>query len=171
MTEDANAPPAGPAPDFRTPALDEAGVEQFARDLATGIHGGEVVLLEGPLGAGKTFFTRALAAALGVTHGVSSPTYVLMNIYATPGPLKIHHFDFYRLNNSREAEALGLEDFVGRDSLVVVEWPDRCPGAFEAFTMRLRFQPVGDDRRILSGWWGTLPFDRRGLGSEASSAG
>lgn len=148
------------APDFGFPALDEARVEGLARQIAARVRGGEIFLLEGPLGAGKTFFTRALASALGVASGVSSPTYVLLCSHAAARGLTLHHLDFYRLARPEDVEDLGLEDLIGAGAIVVAEWPDRCPGAFDAFTLKLRFSVVDETHRCVEGFWGGLPFDR-----------
>jgi tRNA threonylcarbamoyladenosine biosynthesis protein TsaE len=156
------------APDFQIASLSEAEMEAFAHFLAARTHGGEIFLLEGPLGAGKTFFTRALAEALGVTSGVSSPTYVLHCVHSARGGLQLHHFDFYRLNDPADALDLGVDEFHARDTVMVVEWPDRCPGAIGDFTLRLQFGVLDPGHRIVRGWWGVLPFDRRGIPSPIS---
>jgi tRNA threonylcarbamoyladenosine biosynthesis protein TsaE len=120
--------------------LDEDGLTACARALGTLLEGGEVLLLEGSMGAGKTTFTRALAAGLGVDRPerVTSPTFALCMIHA--GPLRLVHLDLYRLPEGVEddddgvgegvsaaAESLGLDsgELPGGDRVVVVEWPDR----------------------------------------------
>lgn len=160
MTPDSPRPSAPEPPDFEHPALDEAQVGELARRIAARVRGGEIFLLEGPLGAGKTFFTRALASALGVTAGVSSPTYVILCSHDAARGLTLHHLDFYRFTRRENADELGLDDLSDAHSVIVVEWPDRCPEAFDDFTLRLRFGVVDDTRRRISGTWGGLPFDR-----------
>lgn len=147
-------------PDFEFPAMTEDQVRILAKQLAKESRGGEVFLLEGPLGAGKTFFTRSFAEGLGVTSGVSSPTYVLHCEHQAPGGLVLHHLDFYRLGGKDESEDLGVEELCHPGAVVVAEWPDRCPGAFDSFTARLRFGILDDTHRGLKGWWGGLPFER-----------
>jgi tRNA threonylcarbamoyl adenosine modification protein YjeE len=149
-------------PDFLIHSLDEEGVVAFAQDLATRIHGGDVLLLEGPLGAGKTFFTRAFGHALGISSALSSPTYVLHCIHEARDDLLLHHLDFYRLSPA-EADGLGLEEFLDEKAVMVIEWPDRCPSAIGEFSLRLRFEIRDSTHRAVSGWWGTLPFDRSGI--------
>jgi tRNA threonylcarbamoyladenosine biosynthesis protein TsaE len=146
-------------PDFEMTDLDEPAVERLAGHIARASKGGEIFLLEGPLGAGKTFFTRAFAAALGLTSGVNSPTYVLHCVHETPAGLTLHHLDFYRLSRDREAGDLGLEELAHPGSIVMVEWANRCPSAFDAFTLRLRFEILDDGRRRITGWKGSLPLD------------
>jgi tRNA threonylcarbamoyl adenosine modification protein YjeE len=148
---------------FDFPSLDEARVAELARQLAARIRGGEVFLLEGPLGAGKTFFTRALAAALDVASGVSSPTYVILCSHPAARGLTLHHLDFYRFTRPEAADELGLDDLRDDHSVVVVEWPDRCPQAVDDFTLRLRFGLTDETHRRVSGTWGGLRFDRSAL--------
>lgn len=82
---------------------------------------GSLLLLAGPLGAGKTTFTQLLAAELGSTAAVTSPTYTLVHEYPTPhGPLV--HIDAYRLPSAQALPGLGLDDYLERSRLVVVEW-------------------------------------------------
>ncbi|MFC1788142.1 tRNA (adenosine(37)-N6)-threonylcarbamoyltransferase complex ATPase subunit type 1 TsaE [Patescibacteria group bacterium] len=101
--------------------------KQIASDLALCLKGGEVVLLEGELGAGKTTFTQGFAEALGVVDPVRSPTFTIMNIYKTDRSdiKEIIHLDFYRLQESSvHLEDLGLDEWLGRDDVVIIaEWP------------------------------------------------
>ncbi|MBR4800177.1 MAG: tRNA (adenosine(37)-N6)-threonylcarbamoyltransferase complex ATPase subunit type 1 TsaE [Clostridia bacterium] len=94
----------------------------LAEKLADILKGGEIVLLNGDLGAGKTTFTKGLALALGVTEEVTSPTFTIMNVYAS-GRLKLNHLDMYRVENSDELYELGVSEAVGEEGAVtVVEW-------------------------------------------------
>lgn len=124
---------------------DEAGTTALARDFASRLRPGDVVLLEGPLGAGKTAFARGLAEGLGCDpDAVSSPTFTLIQEYR--GPVAMQHADLYRLTPG-EVDDLGLED-VMEDAVLAVEWPDRWRGA-PADAIRVRFEVLGgDDRRI-----------------------
>jgi tRNA threonylcarbamoyladenosine biosynthesis protein TsaE len=169
MPTDNSSPNRESPPDFRIESLDEPGMEAFAAELAARVRGGETILLEGPLGAGKTFFTRAFARALGVTSGVSSPTYVLHCVHAARNRLQLHHFDFYRLVGDDDASGLGIDEFQSPESVVVVEWPDRCPNAIGSFAVRLRLDILDEGHRRIAGWWGTDPFNRKGLTAAADS--
>ena len=110
----------------------EAETQQIARDLATRLKAGDVVLLAGPLGAGKTAFVRGLAAGLGIDPAeVSSPTFTLVHEYRG-GRLTLYHVDLYRLERTA-SDDLGLEEMGVTDGVLAIEWPDRLthewPGA------------------------------------------
>ncbi len=84
---------------------------------------GDVVLLEGPLGAGKTALTQGIGAGLGVRETINSPTFTLLKEYT--GRLPLHHFDLYRIEDPEELFTLGFEDYFSGDGVCVVEWADR----------------------------------------------
>lgn len=147
-------------PDWAFESRSPSQTETLARSMAERVSGGEVILLRGALGAGKTFFAAALGDALGVREPMTSPSYVLLRSYETRRKLTVHHMDFYRLSGDDDLEALGIEECVEADALVLVEWPERCPSAFADFTLELTFVVTGDERRNIEGRWGTLPFPR-----------
>ena len=104
----------------------ESDTEQIAATFAQTLAPGDVVLLQGPLGAGKTAFVRGMARGLGASAGdVSSPTFSLLQEY--PGAIPLFHADLYRLRPV-EVPALGLLD-VSADGVLAVEWPERWPEA------------------------------------------
>jgi tRNA threonylcarbamoyladenosine biosynthesis protein TsaE len=103
--------------------------ERLAEALAASLQPGDVVLLTGPLGAGKTAFVRGLARGLGIDpEEVSSPTFTLVHEYAG-GRLRLFHADLYRLAAGDTAE-LGLEEAGVRDGVLAIEWPDRLLAPF-----------------------------------------
>lgn len=108
--------------------------------LASELKAGDIVLLEGDLGAGKTTLVRGLLAALGVTEGVRSPTFNLMQIFETLPP--VLHADLYRL---KSAAGLGLEEYFDTH-LCLVEWPDRASWPADAVTIQIEFD--GEGRRV-----------------------
>ena len=104
----------------------------IARELAASLRAGDVLLLSGNLGAGKTAFVRGLAEGLGIEPGeVSSPTFTLVHEYRG-GRLTLYHVDLYRLDRAA-TEDLGLEEMGVADGVLAIEWPDRLthelPGA------------------------------------------
>ncbi len=100
----------------------EKETEKFAEDFARPLREGDIVLLKGELGAGKTCFVRGLVGALHGNRGeaVKSPSYTLLNIY-TGAPV-VYHFDFYRIENPEDIISLGLDEFLGK-GICVIEWP------------------------------------------------
>ena len=114
-------------PGVRERLLDESGVgldrlAEIARRLARVILPGDIVVLSGPLGAGKTTLVRFLCRGLGVIDPVRSPSFTIANIYA--GPVPVHHLDLYRLEQLQDEDALVLEDYLTPDAVTMVEWPD-----------------------------------------------
>lgn len=97
-----------------------------ARRLGRAVRAGDLVLLEGPLGAGKTTFARAVAQELGVTDPVRSPSFTIANIYS--GRLIVQHLDLYRLDELADEDALALVEYVRADAVTMVEWPDAGEG-------------------------------------------
>lgn len=97
------------------------------------------LLLEGPMGAGKTFFAAALAEALGVKEKVTSPTYDLVNSYRGDAR-NLVHVDAYRLESEREAETLCVEDLLKEPWLLLVEWPENAPALAFGETWRLSIE-------------------------------
>ena len=123
-----------------------ADTARLAGAFACSLAGGEVLLLEGPIGAGKTFFTRELARAFGAKSLPVSASFNLMRSYG--GRLKLVHFDLFRAAEADLAN-LGLEEYLGRPGgVAAVEWPGAAAsvtGAYE--TIRLEFSLAGGDRR------------------------
>jgi len=115
--------------------------------LAGRLRSGDLVLLQGPLGAGKTTFVRGLARGLGSRAHVMSPTFQLVRIYE--GPLQLAHVDLYRLEPGAPLADLGLEELLEAGA-VVVEWGERLPAA-EGF--RVTLEPLDDTTRRLRWTW------------------
>lgn len=97
-------------------------MEQIGRRLARSLRPGDLVLLYGPLGAGKTTMVRAIAAALQVSDPVRSPSFTIANIYS--GNLTVRHLDLYRLEEIGAEDALALEEYTGDEAVTLVEWPE-----------------------------------------------
>lgn len=101
-------------------------VEVFAKKFSKLLVGGEVVLLSGDLGAGKTTFTKYVLKALGVKDEVTSPTFTIMKEYLTK-KFNIYHFDMYRIASGEEAREFGLEDYIyskSKRNIVFIEWAE-----------------------------------------------
>ncbi len=110
---------------------------------------GDVILLRGSLGAGKTTLTQSIAAGLGVPDEcyVTSPSFSLMNEY--PGRLPLYHLDCYRLEDEYDVEESGLMDYIVADGLTVVEWPERLGSLTPKERLEIDFQSSGAEKRTL----------------------
>jgi tRNA threonylcarbamoyladenosine biosynthesis protein TsaE len=141
-----------PAP-FSLDTRSEDETQQYARELAGQLKPGDVLLLSGDLGAGKTTFVRGLAEGLGIDPGaVSSPTFTLVHEYRG-GRLPLFHADLYRLTSAATDE-IGLEEIGATEGVLAIEWPERLahdlPGAR---TIRLEAVDENTRRITVSGQW------------------
>lgn len=118
--------------------------EQLGRELGETLKPGDVVFLEGELGAGKTTFVRGLAAARGVIRGVKSPTFALMHRYR--GEPDIVHIDLYRQGDDSGLDDLALEEWQG-EVITVVEWPRAFAREEWPDAIRVEFEHVDENRR------------------------
>jgi tRNA threonylcarbamoyladenosine biosynthesis protein TsaE len=101
-----------------------AETEACGRNLARELKAGDIVALQGELGAGKTCWVQGVATALSVHEAVRSPTFTLINEYH--GRLPIYHFDLYRLNRPQELEELGYEEYFFGDGICILEWAEKA---------------------------------------------
>ncbi len=93
----------------------------LAKKIADNLKGGEIILLNGDLGAGKTTFTKGLAKALGINDVVTSPTFTFMKQYLS-GRIPLYHFDMYRVEEEDELYELGLSEYLYLNGICVIEW-------------------------------------------------
>lgn len=112
--------------------------KEYAKTLKTG----DVVLLKGDLGAGKTEFVKGVAEYFGFT-GVTSPTYAYLNVYGD----YIYHYDCYRLSSGEDAEALGLTDYFGKDDICLIEWPENIESVLPENAKTVVIEKVDNDKR------------------------
>lgn len=138
----------------RTIELYSAGVDEtrrFGALLGGLLRAGDVVLLHGDLGAGKTAFTQGIGEGLGVPGSISSPTFTLLKEYV--GRLPLYHFDLYRLDDPLELEALGFDQYFYGEGVSIVEWAERgtAPGVapWPEDVLRLTLRTAGGDGRVL----------------------
>lgn len=126
---------------------DEPALEAFAARMAGNLRAPLVIYLQGPLGAGKTTFVRALLAALGYRGRVKSPTYGLLEHYDFE-EFTVYHLDLYRVENEAELEYLGLRDLFGEDTVLLIEWPARGGEAIPAPDLFIRFSDSVTERSL-----------------------
>jgi tRNA threonylcarbamoyl adenosine modification protein YjeE len=134
-----------PSVTTRSPTETEAAAARLAQSL----RGGECIALRGELGAGKTRFVRGLVRGLGGdARAVSSPTFVLLNVYDSPPiRLAIYHFDAYRVAGSDDFESIGFPELLTQGGVVVVEWPQRVESLLPRGTIRVQIEPLGPSTR------------------------
>ncbi|HEU4401455.1 MAG TPA: tRNA (adenosine(37)-N6)-threonylcarbamoyltransferase complex ATPase subunit type 1 TsaE [Candidatus Polarisedimenticolia bacterium] len=127
----------------------EAETLAAGRDLAAALRPGDVVLLLGNLGMGKTVFARGLAEGLGVDpEQVRSPTFTLINPYR--GRIPVHHVDLYRIDAPGDLDELGLEEILGGDGVVIVEWAERLGPYQPKRPMSVRLEDRGGSERLIT---------------------
>jgi tRNA threonylcarbamoyladenosine biosynthesis protein TsaE len=130
-----------------TPAQTEA----VAAELAAGLEVGDVVLVEGELGAGKTTFVRGACRALGIDATVTSPTFTIGQRY--PGAVPVSHLDLYRVVDLRDEDPDLLADYVGPDRIAFVEWPGggvEILAGLSRLAARVVIEHAGGDRRLVT---------------------
>ena len=133
--------------DFCTNSVQET--ENLGRRLAEELYPGAVIAYTGDLGAGKTAFTRGLAAGLGIDTQVTSPTFTIVNEYEG-GRLPLFHFDMYRLGSSDELFDIGWEDYLARGGVCAVEWSEIVDDALESGCIRVDIRRGDtDDQRLI----------------------
>jgi tRNA threonylcarbamoyladenosine biosynthesis protein TsaE len=140
-----------PSEPLKRATVSAAETEGLGAELARALVPGDVVLLDGELGAGKTTFVRGAARALGVTDPVTSPTFTIGQRYPAPPPLAyVSHVDLYRVRSLRDEDPDLLADYIGADTITFVEWPRS--GVEELSELgriarRVRLAHAGGDRR------------------------
>lgn len=123
-----------------------AETRSLGQRIAQRLKPGNVVVLEGGLGAGKSELARGIANGLGVKETVTSPTFTILNVYES-GRYPLYHFDWYRLENSEELFELGMDEYLGGDGIALVEWAERCPEALPDSCIRIRLEVTGEEER------------------------
>lgn len=122
------------------------------RKLGQTARPGEIYMLNGDLGVGKTVFTQGVAAGLGITEHINSPTFTIVQVYES-GRLPFYHFDVYRIGDIEEMDEIGYEDYFFGNGLCIVEWAERIkeliPADAKQITIEKNLEKGFDYRRIL----------------------
>ena len=119
--------------------------EAFAKEYAKTLVGGDVVLLDGEMGAGKTVFAKGVAKGLGVEEEVTSPTYAYMNDYDG----RLFHYDCYRIESVEQAERLGLADYFDMGGVCLIEWSQNIAPLLPPVVKRVRIEKRGENERAI----------------------
>ena len=120
----------------------------FGERLAAQLRPGDVLLLEGELGAGKSELTRGIARGLGVTGYVTSPSFTILQVHES-GRLPLYHFDWYRLGGAEELYELSMDEYLYGEGVAVVEWPQMAAEAIPETCLRVTLMPVGETARMI----------------------
>lgn len=116
--------------------------EKIAADFAVKLNKGDVVVLSGDMGAGKTVFVKGVAKYFGL-DGVTSPTYAYLNVYGE----YIYHYDCYRLSCGEDAERLGLTDYFNGENICIIEWAENIEDVLPENTIKVIIEKLDGDRR------------------------
>lgn len=127
----------------------EEELPQVAEAILAAMNNRTVVVFRGEMGAGKTTLIREIVAALGSTDTVTSPTFAIVNQYRGTNDRPIYHFDFYRIEDIREAYDFGYEEYFYSGDLCLVEWPEKIEELLPEHTMNVRIAVGPDEERII----------------------
>lgn len=141
------------------PILDTHSLEFFSKSpeqtrrigmrLGSTLKKGDVLCLQGDLGAGKTTFVQGVAQGWGSLDSVSSPTFILVNMYRRSDGAQLFHLDTYRLDSAMEGEELDL-DAMMMEGILIVEWPERLGELIPAERLWIKFEHITDEQRLMS---------------------
>lgn len=133
-------------PEFHTKS--PAETHEIAKAFASSLKGGEVIALKGDIGVGKTVFTKGLAAGLGITANVTSPTFNIVKQYS--GRLPLYHFDVYRITDPDEMLEIGFEEYLYSGAVVVIEWPELISDLIPQDAIIITIEREGEEGRKIS---------------------
>lgn len=130
-------------------SADPTGTFAFGRILGQHLAAGDVVCLAGDLGAGKTLLVQGIAAGLGVTDDVTSPTFTILQVYEG-GRLPLNHFDLYRLDDPADLEDIGFWEYTGGEGVAVIEWADKFAVAMPDERLWVELNGSGENERTIA---------------------
>ncbi len=140
-----------------------AETRALGEKLAGLLKKGDVVLLKGDLGAGKSELARGVARGLGITGPVPSPSFTILNAY-DEGSLPLYHFDWYRIEDPAEISEMGMEEQLGGDGVALIEWSEKAEECLPERVLAISIRPVDDEtREITLTPLGGFPFGEEAL--------
>ena len=126
-----------------------AETEALAEELSKKLHGGEIIAFRGPMGMGKTCFTRGLARGLGFTGQVTSPTFALVNEYVG-GRLPLYHFDMFRIESWEDLYSCGFFDYMEMGGVIAAEWSENIEGALDGDVIFVTIEKTDENSRKIT---------------------
>ena len=139
---------------MRTTSANE--MRTLGERLASSLRPGDVLLLLGDMGVGKSELTRGIARGLGIQGPVASPTFTILQVY-DEGHIPLYHFDWYRLESADELYEMGMDEYLGGDGIAIIEWPSQCPEAIPPCRLEITLTPLADTVREIT-WRGVGGF-------------
>jgi len=131
---------------FESSSVDETIA--YGKEFAKTLKPGDIVCLDGDLGAGKTHFVRGVALHFGIkVEKVSSPTFTLINEYE--GTIPVFHFDCYRIENEQEALEIGIEEYLYGEGVSIIEWPSKIKNLIPEDSVRIEIKHSGESKRSI----------------------
>mgnify|MGYP002732927809 CR=1 FL=1 len=118
-------------------------------ELSRCLKAGDVVLLNGDMGAGKSEFARGMARGLGVTDAVPSPSFTVMNAYPDAA-IPLYHFDFYRIEDEKEIYEIGLDEQIGGDGVALIEWYERAESCLPPDAIKVSIRVENENGRAIT---------------------
>ena len=121
----------------------------LGKKLSAHLKAGDVVLLQGDLGAGKSEFARGIARGLGIDGPVPSPSFTILNAY-DEGRIPLYHFDWYRIEEAQEIYDMGMEEQLGGDGIALIEWSERAQECLPENLLEITIHTLDDETREIS---------------------
>ena len=130
-------------------SYDRTDTIRIGRALAQILRPGDTILLDAPMGSGKSELARGIARGLGITGNVPSPSFTILNCYPE-GRVPLYHFDWYRISDESELYDIGADEYIGGDGICLIEWFEKGPSLLPVDTLRITIEPTVDEERNIT---------------------
>lgn len=128
---------------------DRESTQALGARLAPTLRAGDVILLSGDMGAGKSEFARGVARGLGIACAVPSPSFTILNVYEE-GRVPLYHFDWYRIGDESELTDMGLDEYIGGSGVTLIEWHERASDLLPETALEVRLTPLENGAREIT---------------------